>query len=750
MWDVINGFLLLGCGANDARPVQMDLNRETPEVLDGECYAEPIYISLESLPAKFDGPMSFGSCLPRFTRDARAQLLEDHFAEKFQSLCEPQQSDDASHIGNNDKYNPGPRPTGLLSPGEYLYESDPELVIKMILHPGGAFTYTEQSVMGFIKPRVPTRLTLWRVVDDVLVLTSRETGSYTFTLQKAKNSRTVEQQIQCVKIPVAQILDRFALLPFKQEAEPFLGHQTVPKHRCIGGTIDPASASLKDPEIESQRMPRKDFERGLELCGILEQAGTSGLAQLKNDEDGNVGVEELQLLGEAHGIASLEQMEQLREGIIATHGSLQDAFCLLAGSSHGTLALSDFEERLRQHRGPRKDAKRDEGKLKDMVEKADSNEMRQMFNALDVTNDGVVDWNDFQSLQYGAVILNLRLVDHFCQFVRNHFRKGNSDACFRRAFESLNVRKYGSSKEHLDLEEFVSGATSLIGYPHEHVAREVFHLIDRNFNYKITVKEISYLQHFNSSRFLDGLERFKNMVDEKCGSLDKCFKMLLWEQSQLTGKPNPCSVECSTFETFCRKLGIKSPIDIRTMFIFLDGATGSNASGYISAPEWAILKGFDSKFHRRPCSKLPSLIKSTYGTYQECFNQIYKEWLPQQLVDRLDRLALTQACMSCGFNPDGSGSTSPSQVSGRHSPAARKRVRNPGAAIGINEPQRMALTDWTGQPRCTANLPIRHFKLPGILPNLQEGTTLSSGRGRPKTVSAIEWGWRSKLDPGQR
>merc|ERR1719460_2336642 len=102
--------------------------------------------------------------------------------------------------------------------------------------------------------------------------------------------------------------------------------------------IDPLSASLQHPEIEMDRMPVKDFEKGLECSGILGKAGKSCFSFVKPDSDGNIGVDELQVLEKYDNASSPEHLEELREGLIAAFDSLHDAFKVLVGSDHGTLS----------------------------------------------------------------------------------------------------------------------------------------------------------------------------------------------------------------------------------------------------------------------------------------------------------------------------------------------------------------------------------------------------------------------------
>lgn len=759
-WDVINGSLVLGCGAGDPLPMQLNMTEQTRPIGGAKRYDQPIHIRLTDIPELFDAPRTLTDCVPRFSKDIRANLLEDLWLKNFDALCR------RAALGTNKKHMPGPRETGLLRPGHYTYgqrgeKSDfSDVEIKFSLYAAGELDYIETSMNGVITIH-ESRQSVWFVEDGQLILTGKKKEGkrvYPLLFQKFCNSRTFEEKLGFVKIPIWIIRERFHFEPFREITDPFLGYQLVSADTLMCGIIHPKSAGVMIPPHRSDRMPLKRMEIELGAHNFDVSEYVSDLSCIDVDHDGHISVKELMALedfGNIHDIEKLANLEELREGLLMTFETLQKAFCALAGSQDGKLKKVDFEMGLRSV-ADEELKPGDKGRLREWVKAASIQDLYDAFNALDLEKTGSLDWEDFSTLHYHGSRHFLCLIEHFRTFLFDFF-EGTNDECINKAFVMLSM----NSGQSLSKQDFVQACASRLCYPHEDAAKATFGFLDRTFNGFISKSDFEYLKSFDMKVFLHSLGEFHGAIITKLSSLDNCFNKFVEEERRVSGERDAKYVRYGTFERMVKKHRIPTQgLDLKQMFLFIDQITGSDASGALSFTEFRLLRAFESKAVIGIPAKLRKYLVTRFGSLDDAFQTLYQAWLPKEMRGRMEAMALRQIVSNCGFvektkknigvlratlklgnfgrlsqaNNRLTQSTGalldPKQLSGP-SPAQKKARRKPY----IPDESPFEVKKW--EP----SYPDLFDKLRERPPHFKEGFPNNMGfpGGRPAVMSAVDW-----------
>lgn len=750
-WEIRNGVLVLGCDKGDPPATHLDL-AESIRILHDVKYEEPVHLTLEEIEEFFEPAVHIAECIPRFSQDLRQTLLDDQWFHDFVDKCNIAKTGDA----DDDVHKLQKHKVCNLRPGRYNYERGP-LVIEMLLHANGTYTYREVSTNGILK--AVHRTPVWRVEDGVLILDISGEENLGFLWQKARQKRTVEQHVRRVEIPAQFILESFNFEAFVQQDDPFPDHVPVPQGRRVGGLIDPLSCTLITPALKTDRLPLADFEKQLQRVGVDVSSIVSDISMLDTDQDGFISQQELNAIDDyGREVAAPEVLDEFRQGLLGSFSSLDVAFQdMCQGSSDQSVSLEKFIAWIESKKTMKPDKKQgDEGVLRDWCAGVDNETLKLVFSSLDVERDQELVYDELETLHLHSAILCLHRVEHFCTFIKNTFG-GCNETAYKRAYAALDIHK----KKTLSDELFVNACNKHLGYPYTNAARAVFSMADRNFSKEVLPQEFCVLHKFKTKKFLVGLEDLKVMVEAKCGGLDRGYQFFLDEQKKMGGVQHAGgeskSVGFPAFESVCKKKGITQGckgLDLKNVFIFLDEVTGGHASGFLTMKEWSLLHAFDARAVTGCPARLRKLLKTKYGNLDSAFDAFYQSWLPGELRHRLDMFALARVMHGCGHDEKTTNSNSPNRKSnivevrvGGLAGSSKKGESGDSISLG-----RSILADWKPMNRTVGPGPVSAWKphgtwrLPGVISKPKSWPKDDGGRRaqtpRAGTVSAIDWGIR--------
>jgi Ca2+-binding EF-hand superfamily protein len=644
-----------------------------------------------------------------------------------------------------------------------------EHIINITLHVSGEFYYSEASLGGVVTV-AERRMTVWYVQDGMLILAGkRQEDKRLFPLlfQKFCNSRTFEEKLGRVEIPLWILNERFEYQPFPEVIDPFLGYETLPVESLMKGIVHAKSAGVLNPPLPSDKIPMKRMEKEFTLLGIEVSDFVSDLSCIDTDSDGHISIKEMMALdmyGNVKEMATLANLEELREALMTSFGTLQKAFTELAGEQTGQLKLAEFETRLRALAGKETPGDVPQGstdstaRLCDWMSEASEQTIPEVFNALDTEKTGSLDWQDFCSLHYYGARHHLSLVDHFRGYLVDFFGTGPNES-ISSAFVTLSM----SSGQNLAKADFLKACVQKLHYPHTIAAEAAFGILDRNFNGYINRNDFAYLKKFDVKDFTDGLGEFVFAVKTKFETIDNFWNKVMEEQKKATGDTD--AVSFKIFEGMCQKYRIHSRADLRQMFLFLDQITGARASGKLSFKEFRLLRGFESRATTGVPARLRKMLVTKFGSLEDAFSTVYDAWLPKELRGRVEALALRQIVSNCGFvektkkNIGALRATLKLGNFGRLSQASRMSMATqsagalpslPGLNASAASPHQkknarrkpyippdgpVEITKW--EP----SYPDVFHRLRPRPPHFQEGfpNNMSFPGGRPATMSAIDW-----------
>jgi len=555
-----------------------------------------------------------------------------------------------------------------LRPGRYHHTTgipDAEVYrhFEMTLHPDGTYAYSETRFHTVV--RLTHRSPLWWVDAGTLVLSARgKEDVYAFLLKEPFGKRDMEQRIARLEIPVATVLAKCTYEPFEQQIDPFLGHKPILEAKRISRVLDPDSPALLDPPLPLDRVPIVAFETLLREHGWHTDEIVSDIRFLDNDADGTITVEELHKLQTydklqtyADAVASPALLSELREALVRRFGLLRDAFQALmnivaadsdeppaphrvvngAVVAKPVATLPQFERFLLQSAKDCKVAAKC-APLRAWLKKLAPDDIEAVFLSMNPNKGPTIDLVDFQTLSLHTSMLSVRRVEHFKRWVCDLF--GRSEKSFERAFHTFDM----GHKRKLTERMFIHAAAKL-GYQCGPTGmRAIFGMLDRNFKGVVTVKEFVTLQSFDSGRLLQGLQDLKRFSEERFGGLEDCYKMLLkLEQAKKqTGKAT--SVSFRTLQKACDQGGFTkafADVDLQSLFLFLDSASGQSSNGHLAFDEWSLLAGFDSKTINGNPARLRKFLEEEYGGPEAAFKRIQSLYQARAVWERLEKLAIS-------------------------------------------------------------------------------------------------------------
>jgi len=551
-----------------------------------------------------------------------------------------------------------------LRPGSYRHTTgipDAEVYrhFEMTLRPDGTYTYCETRFRTVV--RSTHSAPSWWVEAGQLVLSARgKEDSYAFILKEPHGKRDTEQRIARLEIPVATVLARCIYEPFQQQVEPFPRHRPIAEAERISGVVDPCSPALLDPVLQLDRVPINAFEALLREHGLKTEDIVSDIRFLDNDEDGMITVDELyrlQSYGEA--VASPELLNELRDALLRRYGLLDDAFealmqsvasdadeppvalpHLAAKGIAGAKRVATFTQFERFLQQSAKDSRQKSkcALLQAWLEKSTLADIQAVFLSMNPNKGPTIDLVDFQTLSLHTAMLSVRRVEHFKRWVCELFGRG--DESFERAFHTLDT---GHTRKFKD-RTFIQ-AVEKLGYPCGPTGiRAIFGMLDRNFKGVVTIKEFVTLRGFDSGRLLQGLQELKRFAEERFGGLSECYKNLLKLEQSRKQAGNAKSVSFQTLKKACDQGGFTKAfgdVDLHSLFLFLDSATGQSSNGYLTFDEWSLMAGFDSQTITGNPARLRKFLEDAYGGPEEAFNRILGLYQARAVRERVEQLAIS-------------------------------------------------------------------------------------------------------------
>eukprot|EP00929_Paragymnodinium_shiwhaense_P074369 TRINITY_DN38054_c0_g1_i1.p1 TRINITY_DN38054_c0_g1~~TRINITY_DN38054_c0_g1_i1.p1 ORF type:complete len:1144 (+),score=237.42 TRINITY_DN38054_c0_g1_i1:70-3501(+) len=548
--------------------------------------------------------------------------------------------------------------TSFVKPGFYFFEqglpgSQGHRLLKLTLHADGTCSYYESSKAGVMKTLPGAKdNTLWTVREvpagTVVELSGRDLEQHCYMIRSERGLRATEKLVRDVEIPVPALLERCEYTPFRQILQPFPGHSAGEVDELVFGLVHPKSPVIKGLSCRADRIPFHAFQSELRKHGLDCDEILTDFKFIDTNADGEISVAELRGI-EAYGcsVTSPEVLHELRGALLERFTTLEGAWDEIlhhhALPSGSRVSKAQFEDWLKKvpHLRDRPGAAfklGDNKPMKKWLESTGEEEFDLVFDSLDVDREGELDVDAFTTLALHTALLAVRRLEHFQGWMLECF--GKDDNAMDRVYTELGK----GGKAGLTRSSFVPGVLRL-GYPcKEEVLHSVFGMIDRNFDGVIAAQDFKILRDLSAEKTLESFQALKKFVAETFGSIDECFeKMLLAEQKHQKTEIPPRAVSYDIFVKTFKKAGLfKSlpDIDIKTLYLFLDEATGKHADGLLNASEWALMKGFSVDCLSGNPARLRKLLHSKFGGIDAAFTRMHKEWLRAALVKGLRNTAL--------------------------------------------------------------------------------------------------------------
>eukprot|EP00928_Gymnodinium_smaydae_P042932 TRINITY_DN28864_c0_g1_i1.p1 TRINITY_DN28864_c0_g1~~TRINITY_DN28864_c0_g1_i1.p1 ORF type:complete len:1219 (+),score=292.60 TRINITY_DN28864_c0_g1_i1:204-3860(+) len=585
-----------------------------------------------------------------------------------------------------------------LKPGRYRCEqghadSRNYRRLSFTLHAAGGCKIRDESFGSVLKSHPGAAAsTSWRVEDGCLLFDSRGKLSLGFSLQQRRGTRCITRNVACARLPVDFVLAECTWEAFPQQLEPFFGYESAGPERLLFGLVDPDSPVLAGLSASLDWIPYNAFEQELRLHGLECDEILSDFSFLDRNADGHLSVAELRALGNL-GLEACapEVMSELRDALLLRFFGLGKAFREL--SPFGGALTSDAFFAALEHAvkdvpaaatgaGKRKERSDGGASLARWLERNAENRSA-VFQTLVGRLKSTMDLEDLQSLGLHTALLAVRRMEHFQAWVFSEF--GNTHDVLMRVYSSLDLK----GERSLTRQGFILGAEAL-GYPcREAVSGSVFALLDRNFDGIIAPGDFHRaLRDFNARKVLNSFDTLRNFAKDKFGSLDALFeRLLVAEGRERFYDLKPKSVSYSVFSKVLRTSGLGKETafngDLRTLFLFLDEATGKHADGFLNESEWALMKGFDSRSLVGSPARLLRLLEETYGGVDMAFQTMHTSWLQRALLAGLRRVAVHGAARAfASASADGDSAAAGSAGAGGSASGAGVRVsRSEGGGL---------------------------------------------------------------------
>jgi len=621
-----------------------------------------------------------------------------------------------------------------LQPGAYRHESgDPGALayssLELMLHADGHCTYREKSNKDSMRS---DRLSIWRVQNGQLLLSSSLANEYPFMLRETRGMRVIERRVGRIEMPIEALLEKCKFEPFEQQLRPFLTYRPKASSQRVFGVIDPHSPVLSGMKCRPDRIPYHAFEHELRECGIPCDDMLSDFKFIDRDADGQLSVTDMRLLENYGGAAvATEVIHDLRKALLHRFDDLQSAFdAITAGRKQRLLTLEEFQGclvQVSQEAAPSggKQAKGSQ-ELRDWLDNTTAEDRAAVFASINPKNGLAIDLTDFLSLNLHTAMLAVRRLQHFQSWVFEGF--GRSKAVFEHVFDALDLQQ----DQMLTRSTFAAGAEA-IGYPlSKKATKSMFSMLDRNLDGQILKSDFQWLRQFNGDQLMLNLEALKRLAENKFGGLDECFQKLLKREQAVQGTPYlPNAVG---FEAFKKILGpglakmVPNP-DMKELFLFLDEAYKKHANGVLTLAEWHLLRGFDSRALTGSPARLRRILKERYGSVDQAFETMHTSWLKRALVKGLGETALAGLARTLHGRNRAALGTARSSAHRRRSTAVRAFQSAGAGRVSVASASGLG---WQSRPSSSS---IACGAPSAVLRRCASAT--NAGRGRPGTAAGL-------------
>lgn len=538
----------------------------------------------------------------------------------------------------------------LGAPGKLGY-----MFFDLVLHVDGSCSYVENFQHSSLKS-IPGAA-FWKVGGGSLILSGRRPDTHGFHLQETRGNRSVQRQVMLVEMSIRVILQKCTYQPFQQQLEPFPAFAPRDASELVFGRVDPESPVFLGMRCQPDRLPYHAFEASLRRHGLLVDEILSDFVYLDRDADGQISLQNfVELTQYGSPSAAPEVLHELREALVQEYGTPGEAFEALQSASPNKQVTEAGFERFLSQRAPAEEDSEAGAKLKplqDWVRKTTPEDRATVFASLNPNGNQDITLDDFMSIHVHSAILAVRRLEHFQSWLREEF--GNTQEVFREVFRSLDHAQAGV----LTRTAFVNGAR-VLGYPCEDKATGcMFSLLDRNFDGEITLRDFQKLRAFAGQEVLKELVALKNVVDEKLGGVDACFKKLQERERSVHHQSSmPKRISFDSFQKTMNHAGFSKSFpdaDLKVLFLFITAASGKHANGFLTQGEWVLLQGLSSSAITGCPARLRKILEEEYGGMEQAFQRMHTSWMKRTLVKGLKQIALAAMVRALCAHSEGEG-----------------------------------------------------------------------------------------------